>query len=111
MLPGLACSFTVYDLLGQPVTAFDSAVSSPHDALDTAAEARFTCEVDELLLVPGRYRINAALSRRGELVDHVEAAAMLDVDHGVVAGRPIPPENGYGSVVMPHRWSTPAQER
>lgn len=109
IVPHLACSFTIYDLLGQPVVAFDSAVPSPSDLQDPVAGAMFTCEVDPLLLVPGRYRINVALSRGGELVDHLEAAVLVDVDHGVVAGRPVSLETRHGSVVMPHRWSTPAE--
>jgi lipopolysaccharide transport system ATP-binding protein len=108
VVPGLSCSFTVYDALGQPVTAFDSSVDSPHDARDARAAGRFICEIDELLLLPGRYRVNAAISRGGEMLDHLEAAAFIEVDHGYVQGRPAPPLASYGSMAMPHRWTTPA---
>jgi lipopolysaccharide transport system ATP-binding protein len=107
-LSGVSCSFTIYDQLGQPVTAFDSSVGSPHDSRDAAAGGSFVCDVDELLLLPGRYRINAALSRGGRLLDHLEAAAFIDVDHGSVAGRPTTDQTSYGSMIMPHRWTAPA---
>ena len=63
---------------------------------------------DELLLVPGRYRIDAALSCNGELQDKLEGAVFVDVDHGLVRGWPVPTFTQYGSVVLPHRWTTPA---
>jgi lipopolysaccharide transport system ATP-binding protein len=105
ILPGLQCSFTIYDAVGQPVTSFDSASQSVRDIVD--GEASFVCEIDELLLQPGRYRINAALTCGGELEDHVEGAAVLEVVEGVAGERPIVSQPGYGSVFMHHRWVRP----
>jgi hypothetical protein len=31
----------------------------------------------------------------------------VDVEQGVLRGRPVSREAGYGSVLMPHRWITP----
>jgi lipopolysaccharide transport system ATP-binding protein len=107
VLPQLSCSFTIYDRLGQPVTYFDSIEHGAHDVAAGASRV-FCCDIDELLLVPGRYRVNAAVSSDGELHDHVEAAAVLHVEEGIVRGRPVARDPAYGSIVMPHRWSTPA---
>ena len=110
-LPALSCSFTIYDSLGQAVTCFDSALQAARDAAlaepmaAASAVPTFVCELRELFLTPGRYRINAALYCRDELVDHVESAAMLDVDPGISGSRPVLATPGYGSVYMPHRWT------
>jgi lipopolysaccharide transport system ATP-binding protein len=68
----------------------------------------FVCELDELALLPGRYRINAAILWNGEYQDHLEAAAYFNVEHGEFGGRPAPQESGYGNLLMHHRWITPS---
>jgi lipopolysaccharide transport system ATP-binding protein len=67
----------------------------------------FVCELDQLLLIPGRYHINAGVTWNGELQDFVEGAIFMDVEQGALNGRPVPRETGYGAVCMPHRWLTP----
>ena len=105
ILPGMSCSFTIYDQLGQPVTYFDSAVHSQEDLTHPEIGAKFLCEINELLLIPGRYRINAAIMCDGELQDHLEAAAVFDVEPGQLRGRPVSRVTGYGNVLIQHRWS------
>ncbi len=97
-LPALTCSFTIYDSIGQAITCFDSALQDCPDPGAEAGEASFVCELEELFLTPGRYRINAALSCGDELVDHVEGAAMLEVTHGMSGAKPCVATPGYGSV-------------
>jgi lipopolysaccharide transport system ATP-binding protein len=110
-LPALTCSFTIYDSIGQAITCFDSALQAATGAersdgtAETDGTPSFVCELRELFLTPGRYRINAALYCRDELLDHVESAAMLDVDPGISGSRPVLATPGYGSVYMPHRWT------
>ena len=62
-------------------------------SFDLRARARepgtVICEIDELLLLPGRYRIDVALYLEGELQDHVEAAAFFSVGQGAIRGRPV----------------------
>jgi lipopolysaccharide transport system ATP-binding protein len=106
--PGLSCSFTIYDHLGQPVTYFDSAVHSQEDFADLNGSAKFICEVDELPLIPGRYRLNAALTSKYGLQDHLEAATFFDVIQGKVRGRPVPMHSRHGKVFLKHRWITPS---
>ena len=105
--PGMSCSFTIYDQFGQPVTFFDSAVQGRDDTSGAPEAPRFVCELDELTLLPGRYRINAAIMWNGEYQDHLEAAAYFDVEHGEFGGRPAPRESGYGNLLIHHRWTTP----
>jgi len=104
---GMSCSFTIYDNLGQPVTSFDSAVHGREDITDPSKGATFVCKIDELPLLPGRYRINVAIMYNGAMEDHLEAAAFVNVEQGQLRGRPTPREAGYGSVGIPHRWTLP----
>ncbi|NOH01799.1 MAG: ABC transporter ATP-binding protein [Chloroflexi bacterium] len=108
--PGMSCSFTVYDQFGQPVTFFDSAVHGRGDVSGLPDTSAFVCEVDELTLMPGRYRINAAVMWNGEYQDHLEAAAYFSVEQGEFGGRPAPQEGGYGNLLIHHRWITPGSK-
>ena len=110
-VPGVACSFTVYDRQGTAVAAFDSAVQSPEDRRDAATSTVFVCEIDELPLLPGEYRINAAAMVGDDFEDHVEGAAFLEVGEGHWRGRPAPAHPGYGSVCITHRWRRPIGHR
>ena len=104
---GLSCAFTIYDQLGQRITYFDSALDSQQDYVDPEKGAKFSCEVDELPLLPARYRINAAITCNGELQDHVEGAAFFEVEAGSSQGRKVSKQNGYCSVFVNHRWRKP----
>jgi lipopolysaccharide transport system ATP-binding protein len=108
-VPGLQCSFTVYDEAGRDVTYFDSGETSPLDVpFDSETRSRsgaVTCELDELLLLPGRYRVNVALYLEGELQDHVEAAAFFSVAPGMLRGRPAASMPGRGGIQIPHLWT------
>jgi lipopolysaccharide transport system ATP-binding protein len=104
--PGLRCRFSIYDQLGHVVTCFDSRYAAADDTLLPANSTRFTCTLDELLLLPGRYRVNVALWL-GSWQDHVEAAAFFEVEDGAVNGRPAFRQSGCGNVMIPHRWSLP----
>jgi lipopolysaccharide transport system ATP-binding protein len=104
---GMSCIFTIYDNLGQPLATFNSAVHAPEDSRDPAIGPKFICHLDELSLIPGRYRINVAISSDGVLQDHIEGAAFFEVEQGVIKGRPIVKGSGYGRVCMRHRWVMP----
>ena len=107
-LPGVNCNFTIYDHVGQPLTGFNSAIAGPEDERQNPASQALICELDELLLSPGRYRINVAVYAGAELQDHLEGAATFDVEPGQVAGRPINDRNAYSAIVLPHRWRVTA---
>lgn len=105
--PSMNLTFTVLDHLGQPVARMSSSVGSPQDRRGAESTNRFVCELDDLLLVPGRYRIDVELKARGVVQDSVEAAAMFDVEDGTIDGRPVSAGDSLGNVVLRHRWSTP----
>lgn len=104
---GLNCAFTIYDLHGGPIATFDT--SSGRSSLDESVEntREFMCEILELNLRPGEYRINVALLNGTELIDHVEDAAAVSVEPGKLRDRHISRLSGYGHVVFPHKWCRP----
>jgi lipopolysaccharide transport system ATP-binding protein len=117
-LPKLQCSFTVYDMTGAAVTYFDSGETSPLDVpFEPETGSRpgtVSCELDELLLLPGRYRLNVALYLEGQLQDHVEAAAFFSVAPGALRGRPVSSAPGNAGIQIPHLWKfehLPARQR
>jgi len=107
-LSGLQCSFTVYDMTGAAVTYFDSGETSPLDVQfepNTGSQrGTVSCELDELLLLPGRYRVNVALYLEGELQDHVEAAAFFSVAPGAIRGRLVSNGGRHAGIQIPHLW-------
>lgn len=109
-LPNLSCGFTIYDQLGHPIAAFDSRKHGCDDRTDEPDATTLSCELDELFLVPGRYRINTAVLGDGELQDHVEAAVFITVESGMVRGRPSQSDGAYGKVLIPHRWIAESPE-
>jgi lipopolysaccharide transport system ATP-binding protein len=105
-MPALSCVFTIINQLGQVVTFFKSDAPAPQDRVDPSSGPVFECIVDPLLLVAGRYRIDVLLRGGGERQDHVRAAAVFDVQEGLLDGRVVRPYQAL-SVVIPHRWIVP----
>ena len=103
-----SCCFAIHDGLGNLVAEFRSSVGAPGDRDDGSPRDRFVCAIDELPLVPGRYRIDVEIRSANRLEDAVEAAAMFDVEEGLLAGRPIDRSWSKGMVAVRHRWTTPA---
>lgn len=107
IMPGLTCIFSIYDQYGYPVTRFNSGFASLDDRCDADMGPVFECTVEELLLAPGRYRLDVACLANGEVQDRVEAAAFFEVARGTVRGREAPRMEGEWKFCMPHSWSTP----
>ncbi len=110
LVAGTTCTFTISNHLGQAVTTLSSTVATAADRDDAELENCFECTIDELLLVPGRYRVDVTIKGRGHLQDYVEGAAFFDVEEGPFRGRPLP-EAAKGDVVLPHRWRAPVERR
>ena len=108
MRPRTSCIFTIYDDFGQPLATFNSAVRGPDDAHDASLGNSLVCNIEELPLVPGRYRINVAISADGELQVHLEGAAFFEVEQGAIRGRPVIRGKGYGRICLQHHWTNPA---
>jgi lipopolysaccharide transport system ATP-binding protein len=108
LIANISCGFVILDGLGQPIARFKSNIPSPEDKELNSLEEEFVCEIDELLLVPGRYQVNVFIRGGGERQDRIEAAAFFDVEFGILRGRPISqPNNKRISALIPHRWKLP----
>lgn len=105
--PGLVCEFTFYDHHGQAIANFSSRRQSAEDKQDSNMGNKIICVLDELLLLPGRYRLNVAIKNDLELEDHLEGAAFFNVEPGQLRGRSAALDGRWGSVTMPHHWSLP----
>ena len=107
-VPGIACNFFIYDSIGQPVASFMGRVRGPEDTFDVRSSHAFVCELDELLLLPGRYRLDVAVVGDNALQDFIEAATVFEVSDGQIRGRQVQPDGKF-SIGMPHRWILPAK--
>ncbi len=107
VIPMMQCRLTILNSLGQPVTTFDSEVSAPRDARTAQLGPQIACEIDSVLLLPGRYRIDVLLKGRNQIQDGLHAATFFDVEPGVHGGRPTPATAGDGDVVLTHAWRLP----
>lgn len=105
-LPNLSCKFVIYNHLGQPVTYLNSSVVSAEDLYVEDFEGVLTCCIDELLLVPGRYRISVGIWSEDQIEDYLDAALVFNVEPGPVRDRYFY-SNPIGSIVHPHRWIVP----
>jgi lipopolysaccharide transport system ATP-binding protein len=106
-LKGVTCIFSIVDAHGCQLVRFNSGLGSLHDDCHLSHERVITCTVDEMLLAPGRYRLDVALWANGELQDGVQPAAHFEVVRGPVRGRE-PPRDAEGWLFyMPHRWRVP----
>jgi len=105
--PRVTCNFTIYNNLGQRVTRLTSAAPAPADRVDRALGTMYVCEIDELPLAPGRYRLDAELRFSTKTADALEAAAIFDVEAGSLGGRPVSLDELQGDVAVEYRWLLP----
>jgi lipopolysaccharide transport system ATP-binding protein len=104
---GVTCIATVYDAAGLALTRFNSALGHLDDEYGGEAALALVCAVEEVLLAPGRYRLDVALYAAGEMQDRIEAAAYFEVLRGAVRGRE-PPRTSEWKFFLPHKWSAEA---
>jgi lipopolysaccharide transport system ATP-binding protein len=105
-LPGQDMVFTIINHIGQRITIFDTMESSPADKRDSTIGNKYICDIEQMLLLPGRYRLNLFLRDAGERQDVIEGAISFDVEAGHVDGRLVK-ERSLMSVCIPHRWTLP----
>lgn len=110
LIPGLFMNFSLYDQFGQPIASFRSKDRGPKDSHDPRISSKFICDLDQLLLLPGRYRVDVGIIGDNRLQDYIEAAAIFDVVEGLVEGRPINRRNRNVNVYLPHRWTLPIKD-
>jgi lipopolysaccharide transport system ATP-binding protein len=106
-MPVMDATLIIASSLGQPIIRLDSEVSSPSDVRDGADGRVIECEIPQLPLVPGRYRLDAQVHADQHMQDGLEAAAYFDVELGVIGDRPMHPIASDGLIVMPHVWRLP----
>ncbi|MEK6237660.1 MAG: Wzt carbohydrate-binding domain-containing protein, partial [Planctomycetales bacterium] len=110
-LPYMSCAFTLYDLRGGPIANFNSRWQGQGIVQSSDGEARIVCDVPELLVLPGRYRLNVSVSAADVAVDKLDAAAVFDVEEGDVRGQAVPRSTAYGSCYFPHAWTSDDEQR
>jgi lipopolysaccharide transport system ATP-binding protein len=76
---------------------------------DVPRSGTLVCGFDRVSLLPGRYSVNVYCTVNGILADWVVDAAVIDVAEGDYYGTGRLPPPGYGSVVVPQRWSVEAR--
>ncbi len=104
--PGLSCVFHIFDERGMTISSFNSSIHGYEDVQNAEFGPRLLCKFDELLLPPGRYRLNVEVRTNQETQDHVAAATFFDVVAGPLRGRAFRFE-GPRFLCMPHAWTTP----
>jgi lipopolysaccharide transport system ATP-binding protein len=107
VLPRMSCIFTIYDQHGQAIASFNSNHRGGNDTREAGMGSTCVCHMPELPLLPGRYRLNVAIETDGDLQDHVEGAAVFDVEGGRPEGRALTDSGRHGSVYVRHRWILP----
>ena len=98
LFPRLSCVYHDFDQYGQPIANFNSGVRGEDGTVDIARAPRCAYRLEELLLLPGRDRVNVAVRADGQLQDHVEGAAVFDVEGGMVQGRRLADLSRHGCV-------------
>jgi len=107
ILPRLSCVFTIYDQLGIAIASFNSEQRGDQDTADSHIGSKFICRVDQLPLLPGQYRLNVLIRGDSVIQDHLEGAAIFDVEPGVVQGRSISLKSNGSKVCVSHAWTVP----
>ncbi len=102
LLTNMGCAFSIYNAHGDLLANFNSKAAL--GLVTWEGRPQFICDISELLLVPGDYRINVALFADGEQIDHLEAAATFQAADGVVAGRRCA-TGDPGIFYLPASWS------
>jgi lipopolysaccharide transport system ATP-binding protein len=109
LVPGINCNISLYDHLGLPVAVFKSKMRGPEDSErrgPAGGSGEVVCEIEELFLLPGRYRMDVAIIGENRIQDFVEAAATFDVVEGSIRGRSAMADRRF-RVQFPHRWIMP----
>ena len=104
-IPDLTCELTLFDHVGIPLATMWSANFGADDDFDGAPDT-FVCDIAELALKPGRYRVDVSLIQGNKWHDQVFGAAFFDVEQGRLGGRAVLAE-GRGQVALRHRWTSP----
>lgn len=106
-VPGMNMNFSIHNQIGQPVMQFRTKDHSPKDVYDPVNRFKFVCDINQLFILPGRYRVDVGIVGDNRLQDYVKAAAFFDVVEGFIDGR-LEPQKEKFNVAIPHVWTLPA---
>jgi lipopolysaccharide transport system ATP-binding protein len=104
---GLECVARFSDANGTLVAQMDTRSLSPSDVRRPDRVPELTCKMDELLLMPGRYRIDVILRTQNVLQDRIYGAMFFDVVAGPIRGRTPRQTRLVPLVHLPHCWQLP----
>ncbi len=103
-LRNVRMSLGIYTLTGQRTLYLSNELAGQSfDELQPSGA--FVCHFEKLPLMPGTYAINLHCVVNGLLADWVTDAIRLHVTEGDYFGTGKLPPQGYGAVVVPHRWT------
>lgn len=105
--PEIICVHRIYNQLGGPAMEMRSRPLTDVDTIDTSGQPQIICDIDELPLAPGQYRIDSQVWAAGDLQDAIEGAAKFTVSAGSMEGRLLDRAFGNSGVVPKHRWTLP----
>lgn len=105
--PEIICVLRVFNHLGGPTMEFRSRPVIDLDTIDKSGAPRIICEIPELPLAPGEYRLDAQIWAAGDLQDAIESAAKFTVSAGQMEGRLLDRAFGKSGVVPRHYWTLP----
>jgi lipopolysaccharide transport system ATP-binding protein len=74
--------------------------------VDGALRDKLICDIEQLPLLPGRYRLHVNVATAAENQDSLDAAAVFDVEEGLYDGRR-ERATPYGVFTASHHWTTP----
>jgi lipopolysaccharide transport system ATP-binding protein len=101
-------NFSIYDQIGQPVLQFRSKDRSPNDRYQPENSQTFICDIEKLMILPGRYRVDIGVIGDNRLQDYIEAAIFFDVAEGFIDNR-LERHKEKFSVSIPHVWTLPVE--
>ncbi|MGC3990960.1 MAG: hypothetical protein QM796_15035 [Chthoniobacteraceae bacterium] len=107
-LPEANCILLINtDKIATPIASFNSQFVAPQDGTNDLDYPAFVCEIPELPLVAGRYRVGIQLHIGGIAQDEILNVCQLEVERSNFQNRPPAPWGGMGDVNVPHRWLLP----
>ncbi len=99
------CVLNILDNHGQWLIDLRNKPTAEGDGDFTQSGQVIHCEVDDLPLVPGRYRVDVEVWESRVMQDCIRAAAHFMVAPGVIGGRSVSEPIRMGRLVLPSRWS------
>jgi len=107
-LPEANCILLINtDKIPTPIASFNSSFVAPQDGVNNLDYPAFVCEIPELPLVAGRYKLGIQLHIGGVAQDEILNVCHIEVERSNFQERPPTPWGGMGDVLVPHRWLLP----